>query len=82
MKRPGEVNFILLAIPERLTDRANQYVGNIQILDSYIRLLETELKEKEEILAKMGDAPKNLKALQDIQIIINDTVGYPGPSGE
>jgi len=82
MERPKEVAHILLAVPEKLTDRAIQYAGNLQILDSYIRLLETELQEKEAMLKNMGDAPKNLKALQSIQTIILGTLGCPGPSGE
>jgi hypothetical protein len=81
MKRPQEVDRILLNTPGKLMDRAYQYDNNLQILHSYILLLETELLEKEQILKTEGDALKNLKALRDIRNIVIDTLGFQGPTG-
>jgi hypothetical protein len=77
MERPDNVNLILIGTPERLTDRAKRYAGDIQVLNSYIRLLEKELREKEE----RGDAQKNYEALQKIRTILFDTLGYPIVTG-
>lgn len=80
--RPKNIAKILERDKTNLIEKAKNYDEHIKMLDSYICDLEDKIDNLEGMLNELGNAKRHFEALNQIQRIISDTVGFPIACGK